>query len=173
MTKKGIICIFVAIALSGLSVPFWLLNSLYGPVMVAIAFILFVTGIVLVIKANKMEGRAFDKKMEKDGFKYNKEYGDFLCDINRRMWWKRGMGFVYHIDDVVNVTIERYVKDNGSFGNQRYNYRVIIITTNIQKPVVEIDCGKSAVLADNIKATIILLLGKPINNQYSDNICGS
>lgn len=89
------------------------------------------------------------------------------------MWWKRGTEFVYHIDDVVNVTIERYVKDNVSFGNQRYNYRVIIITTNIQNPVVEIDCGKSAVLADNIKATIILLLDKPINNEYSDNIRGS
>lgn len=77
MTKKGIVCIFVAISLSGLSVPFWLNSTYFGAVMVAITFILFVTGIVLVINANKMEGRAFDKKMEKDGFTYNKEYGDF------------------------------------------------------------------------------------------------
>lgn len=184
---SGIVCIVCGIFLAGLSTPLYFFRTTFilGIALTVIGFILFVIGIILLITAKRRELNSFDERMEKKGYRYTKEYGDFLCNINRRIWWKRGVEIIYKIDDVVGLIIEHGIKDSVVLNGKKDKYKVIISTTNILAPVVEIDCGKSAVLAENIKSTIALLLesgtnakgddsnlDKIINTEYSDNIRG-
>ena len=171
----GTVCIVLGIFFAGLSMAFYLgvnggLGTILGIFITILGFIPFVIGIILLITAKGRELNSFDERMEKRGYRYTNTYGDFLCNTNRRIWWKRGVGIVYNIDDVIGVTIEHSTKDTVSSTAKRDNYSVIISTTNISAPVVEIDCGKSAVLAENIKSTIVLLLNNTVSTEYRDSI---